>query len=123
MFFRQRIKMTTFAELLNGTCWNTLMSGVYQTVSFQLVPTFYHDGGIFLLQYFDQCDRDGPQIVYQDTEDGIVMKIMLDEPYMALYSGSKSLTWKSQSGKTLVWSQTICWPSKIGIPSTPLVGQ
>lgn len=115
--------MTTFAELLNGTCWNTLMSGVYQTVSFQLVPTFYHDGGIFLLQYFDQCDRDGPQIVYQDTEDGIVMKIMLDEPYMALYSGSKSLTWKSQSGKTLVWSQTICWPSKIGIPSTPLVGQ
>jgi hypothetical protein len=114
--------MSTFAEILNGSCWNTLIRGVYGTVSFQLVPTFYHDGGIFLLQYFDQCDRDGPQIVYQDQENGILMKIILDEPYMATYSGSKSLTWKGKSGKMMTWSQTECWPSKIGIPTTPLVG-
>lgn len=114
--------MSTLAELLNGTCWNTLMGGVYQTVSFQLVPTFYHNGGIFLLQYFNQCDRDGPQIVYQNEENGILMKVVLDEPYIGSYSGSHSITWKGRSGKKMTWSQTACWPDKFGIPSTPLVG-
>jgi len=115
--------MAAFADLLNNSCWNVLMGGLYQTVSFQLVPTFYHNGGIFLLQYFDQCDRDGPQIVYQNEGNGILMKILLDEPYMALYSGSESLTWKGAiTGKTMTWSRTVCWPDKFGVPSTPFVG-
>lgn len=116
------MSISPFADFLNGSCWNTLMEGIYQTVSFQLVPTFYHSGGIFLLQYFDQCDRDGPQLVYQNEKDGILLRLVLDEPYTARYSGSKFLTWKSKSGKEMTWSQTVCWPSKIGIPDTPLVG-
>lgn len=98
------------------------MGGIFQPVSFRYVPTFFHNGGIFLLQYFDQCDRDGPQIIYQNENNGILMKIVLDETYMALYDGSESLIWRGESGKTMTWTKTVCWPNRFDVPSTPLVG-
>jgi hypothetical protein len=106
---------------LAGSCWSTLINGVYQPISLELVPTFFHSGGIFRLQYFDQCDRDGPELVYQNEKGGILLRLILDETYMAFYPGGNELTWKSQTGKTMTWARTGCWPDKFGVPSTPLV--
>lgn len=113
--------MTTYSSALDGTCWNILLGGLYQTVSLSLVPTFYHEGGVFRLNYFDQCNRDGPEVLYQNQKHGILLRIILDDTYFALFNGGNTLNWKGENGRTMTWSKTKCWIDTLGVPTTPLV--
>jgi hypothetical protein len=107
-----------YAQALVWSCWNVLIGGVYQTIGIQYVPTFFHAGGIFKLQYYNQMQRDGPQFVYQNGKEAITIKLILDDTYIAKYSGGDTLEWKGVNGKEMTWERTQCWPQTVGVGAT-----
>lgn len=109
---------------LDGTCWNTLYNGIYQTFTFQLIPTFFHNGSIFRLGYFNQCDRwlDN-EIISQYQKNSLELKLILDDTYYATYTGGSTMNWKSNSGKIMQWSNTQCFSDTFTSPSSWMVYQ
>lgn len=101
--------MAHYANMLNNTCWNALVNGVYQPFTFQLSPSFYHSGAIFKLGFFNQCDRWADNIVSEYQADGLLLRAKFGaDTYYATYTGANKLEWKSNE-KSMTWSLTHCF--------------
>jgi hypothetical protein len=114
---RMSYPSSPYAQALVWSCWNALIGGVYQTVGLQYIPTFFHSGGYFQLQYYNQMQRDGPQLVYQNGKTDITLKLVLDDTYIAQYSGGDTIVWNGTKG-SMTWERTQCWPETTGVGST-----
>jgi hypothetical protein len=98
-----------FATELDGMCFYGAVNGWTRQWAFQLVPTFFHEGGVFKLQYLDQCYRYTPDIAYANQAGSIKLKADFDDiTYYATYAGGTILNWESSDGKTMRWEKTSC---------------